>query len=333
MRKLIGLIFLVALLWGGYWFVGSSALEKALAGWLQDRQNDGWVAEYSSLNTRGFPNRFDTTITDIELADPRTGVAWTAPQLDIFALSYRPNHIIAFFPATQTIASPYEKISITSERMHASVIFEPGTNVELRESRFELDQMAFQSDKGWRSSIKTGFFATRKTAATPNAHDIYFEASGVTPSKAVQAQLNPAAILPDIIETMVIDSSLTFDAPWDRFAIERARPQITALDLKELRATWGDLDLRAAGDLTVDNAGIPDGSITIKAQNWREMLQIAVSAGLVPTSISITVERGLEFLANMSGNPNTLDAPLTFRDGAMFFGPIPLGPAPRLIIR
>lgn len=71
----------------------------------------------------------------------------------------------------------------------------------------------------------------------------------------------------------------------------------------------------------------------MKATNWREMLELAVGAGLIPEGLAPTVERGLEVLAGMSGSPETLDAPLSFRNGYVAFGPIPLGPAPRFVLR
>ena len=91
--------------------------------------------------------------------------------------------------------------------------------------------------------------------------------------------------------------------------------------------------LNAAGELDVDVSGMPTGRITVRAKNWREMLQLAVASGVVAEGFAPTIERALELLSQMSGNPRTLDAPLSFEDGRMSFGPIPLGAAPRLVIR
>ncbi len=78
---------------------------------------------------------------------------------------------------------------------------------------------------------------------------------------------------------------------------------------------------------------MPEGRIALRATNWREMLRIARTAGVLPEAIAGTVERGLGLLAGLSGNPETLDAPLTFAGGRVAFGPIPLGAAPRLRLR
>lgn len=333
MRKLIVLILVLSGLWGGYWFIGSTAVERGLTMWLDSRQNDGWVVEYDTVRTAGFPNRFDTEITGINLADTNTGVAWQAPFFQILTLSYRPNHIIALWPAEQMLATPYEKITITNDLMRGSVVFRPGTSLTLDRSDFELVDFALRSTLGWSSRIGHGQFSTRQTDAGDNSHRIWFEAKQVYPSAAVLDRLDPAGVLSDVFDTLTIDATLAFDAPWDRFAIEQARPQVAGIDLKDLRAQWGDLEFRAAGKLEIDTAGYLAGQITIKATNWREMLKIAVDTGVVPEPMVLTFTRALEVLAGMSGDPDTLDAPLTFRKGRISLALIPLGPAPRLVIR
>jgi hypothetical protein len=79
--------------------------------------------------------------------------------------------------------------------------------------------------------------------------------------------------------------------------------------------------------------GVPDGRITLKITNWRDLLRVARNAGLLPEPLMPTIERAFEILAGLSGPPDTLDAPLTFANGIVSFGPVPLGPAPRLVIR
>ncbi|MDX1743152.1 MAG: DUF2125 domain-containing protein, partial [Ruegeria sp.] len=89
----------------------------------------------------------------------------------------------------------------------------------------------------------------------------------------------------------------------------------------------------AAGDLLIDEYGVPEGRITVKAVEWRRLLEMAVGTGLVASSFLPVLERTLEVMASLEGSPETLDAPLTFQRGLITLGPIPLGPAPRIVIR
>ena len=333
MRKLLVVVLVGALAWGGYWFIGQRAVESGLASWIEQRRDEGWAADYLALNTRGFPSRFDTTITDLQLADPETGLAWTAPYFQILALSYRPNQIIAVWPDEQIIATPLQRTTVTSDRMRASVNLHPGPSLALDRSVFELGNVRLVSTDGWSTGIDKGSLATRPTVGKSNSHDIAFDATGVRPSRDLLNLLNLIGTLPDVFERLHIETTVAFDAPWDRHAIEERRPKITKFSLNKLDAKWGQMDLQAAGELDVDATGIPTGRITLRAENWRDMLQIAVTSGMIPKNLEPTIARAMQLLAEMSGNPKTLDAPLSFQNGLMSFGPIPIGFAPRLVIR
>ena len=334
MRKLFAIVFLAAFGWAAYWFIGSTAVERGLKAWFDGRENAGWVANYDALNTRGFPSRFDTTIEGLELADPRSGVAWTVPQLDILALSYRPNHIIAILPGTQVLATPYQKIEIGAQTLRGSVVFEPDTDLALDRSSFEIANMVVGSSLGWQAEIAQGKFATRRPDEDdPLTHDIAFEATNLTPSDSLRKRLDPAGLLPDSFALFTTQITASFDSPWDRHAIERARPQPTALKIDKLQAQWGNLDLRVAGDLTISDTGRPTGEITVKATNWRDMIALGQASGALQPSAADILTKVLELVSAASGDPNTLDAPLTFRNGRISFGIIPLGRAPRLVIR
>ncbi|MEL7027128.1 MAG: DUF2125 domain-containing protein, partial [Pseudomonadota bacterium] len=80
-----------------------------------------------------------------------------------------------------------------------------------------------------------------------------------------------------------------------------------------------------AGKLTLDKAGQASGEITIKAVNWREMLDIAVASGALPAASRPSVESALGLVAGLSGRADTIDAPLTITNGTVWFGPVPLG--------
>ena len=333
MRRFLVVVIVAALGWGGYWFIGARAVETGLSIWIDQRRAEGWAADYTALNTSGFPNRFDTTFTDLHLADPQTGLAWAAPFFQIMALSYTPNHIIAVWPDKQRIGTPFQNIEITNDRMLGSVVLHPGPALELDRLVVELEDFRLTSSLGWSASLDDGQLSGRAAVGKPDTYDIEFEADGVRPSRDLLDSLNPTGTLPDVFERLHIRTTVAFDAPWDRFAIEDRRPQVTSIDLGILQANWGNMDLNAAGELDVDVSGMPTGRITVRAKNWREMLQLAVASGVVAEGFAPTIERALELLSQMSGNPRTLDAPLSFEDGRMSFGPIPLGAAPRLVIR
>lgn len=332
LRKLIWIVVIALVAWGGYWFAGSVALDRTLRAWFDERRAEGWVAEYSDLRVRGFPNRFDTTFTDLELADPDTGLAWSMPFFQILALSYQPNHVIAVWPNEQRISTPAERLTVTSSKMQASVVVAPGASLALERSTLVAEVVGVASTADWQAGAEEVRLATRRVPESENTYDIAVEGLEVQLADPFKRRLDPLGALPAEVSTLRVATEIAFDAPWDRFAIERARPQPVAIEIEDLTAVWGDLELRAAGSMTLDAVGLPTGQITVKAVNWQEMVDIAVASGALPEGSRASVENALSLLAGMSGPANTIDAPFALRSGRLFFGPLPLGRVPPITI-
>ena len=333
MSRLIVVILSVALVWMVWWAFGSTALDRSLTAWVDARRAEGWAADVEDIAVNGFPNRFDTTLTDVQFADPETGVAWSAPFLQLLALAYKPYQVIAVLPPEHRLSTLVQTLTITNDQARGSIFFRPNPSLPLERSTIIVDGLSITSSLGWDTAMEQGRFATEAVAARPNAHRIGAEITGLTPSEDAKRLLDPGGILPDQVERLRFDATVGFTTSWDRSALEVARPQITDIDIGDLSAVWGTVTFRAAGEVTVDETGLPSGQITVKAVEWRRLLDMAVATGLVADALAPTVERGLELLAALKGPSDTIDAPLTFAQGEVSIGPIYLGPAPKLIIR
>lgn len=334
MRYLLAAIIAATLGWAGYWYFGATQTERALRGWFDDRSEEGWVANYSDISTIGFPNRLDSTISDPELADPATGLAWRAPFLQFLSLSYKPHHIIAVWPQTQTLGTPQETITILSDGMKGSLFFEPSTNLAIDRVTIETGPLRVSSSADWDVEAQSGQIALRQTPASPLSYDLSLEMVDMDPPDSWTSLVKKAGLPTDALARADLDVSMKFDRPWDLDAIEVARPQPRQVEIGRARITWGDLVLDARGKVSVDNKGRLDGEITVRATNWRAMLDLAVESGALNKDLANLANSGLGLLARMSGNDRSIDAPLTFRKGSMTLGGlVPLGPAPVLIIR
>jgi len=336
MIRLTIAVLVAGIAWGGYWFIGAAAREGALTEWFAARQADGWVAEYADLRVRGFPNRFDATLTEPVLADPDTGLLWSAPFVQIFALSYRPDHLIAVWPNRMQLASPRERIDIVSGDMRASLVVAPGGQLDLSRMVLVAEQLGMTSDRGWRAQMSELRLAADRTGdvdATDQTYHLGLQARDLRPAAEMRLQLDPDEVLPRALRSVTVDADVTFDAAWDRRAIEQARPQPRRIDLTLAEAEWGDLRLAAAGQLEVDGRGRPEGEITLKARNWAEILELGVNSGAVTEGLAAQLGTALDLISRMSGDPRTLDIPLRFRGGTMYVGPLPVGDAPVLRLR
>jgi len=330
MRLTLAISLILAVLWSGYWVVGWIGLERGIDRWAQDRRTEGLQIERSDARVRGFPSRFDTTLSDPKLTDPRTGWAWEGPFFQLLALSYRPNHLIAVWPNTHTLFTPRDRYEIAHDQARASLVF-AGTDLRVDRTTFVIDKLSLGA-ADWALEAGAVRFATRSSEATEFAHDIGLAIERLRPARGLKDRLDPTGELPETIGTLRLDAVLGFDAAWDRFALKNRKPRPTSLTLRTARATWGGLDLRITADLALDDFGLASGRITLKATNWRRILELLERGKITKPGLLPVIEGMLEAQAAYSDAPNTLDLPITVTRGRMSVGVIPFGQIAPLVI-
>lgn len=331
MRSLIAVIIVAALVWSGYWFWGASTRENAVNDWIAARQADGWVTEVRDVTVRGFPNRFDTIVTDLRLADPESGWVWEGNDFEILSLSYNKNHHILRWPEAQSLATPQQKIKLNSKEPRASLLFAGGNDLPVEAFTFEAESLVAESNAGWAISTEKLILALKQAESGENRYDLALDAQGLSPDSSFRQRIDQTGILPEHFETLKMTGTTTFQAPLDRFSLETQPPRLAALTLDDARAQWGEILLQAKGDLVVDDAGYPQGEIALRAKNWRQVISIATGSGALTPEVAAALETGLSIVAALAGNKDTLDLPLSFSNRLMRIGPIPIGPAPRLV--
>ena len=328
MRTAVISIFALFALWAGFWVIGSFAQKSNTEDWFEAQREDGWIAEYRDLNVTGFPNRFDTVITGLNLADPRGGWAWEADEFKLLALSYNPNHLIAVWPQAQMIRTPDHRYNLSHERLRASAVFARGGDYRLKRSSLEGSKVEVQINQNETIKLETLALATRQGEGS--AHDIAGDLTNITLSPERLGTIASSGLLPETIAKLTLRASPSFDAALDQPNFSSGSVNMTALKLDTFDLTWGVIKLRATGAVTLDNQGFPTGDLSIRAEHWEKLLEVAVSIGAVQPELTGAIEGALGLISRLSSNPNELDITLTFEGGQTYIGFIPLGPAPRL---
>jgi len=327
MRNLVLIILLAAAGWSAYWFIGKSSREAALSSWIEQRNDAGWVAN-STVDLRGYPNRYDAVFEDINLADPVSGWAWSAPRFELLQLSYQPNHYIALWPQRQQIKTPDQKLMIDSSELRASVIFEG--KQELNRATLTADDFNVKSTAGWDALMKGTVLAVRKSETAENQYDLGIDVQEFTPPTVLVRELDRAGVLPASFQTLRMDASATFDAPLSQASFENGTMRLNALELKDMNVAWGDFILRATGDVTVGADQFLIGAVTVRATNWEQMLDMAVESGAVQSEYAGAIRTALTLMSALSGNQSELDIPLKFQNGVTKLGPLTIGDAPKI---
>ncbi|TVQ56168.1 MAG: DUF2125 domain-containing protein [Rhodobacteraceae bacterium] len=340
-RRVIAALFVLAALWSGWWLFGATAHDRALNGWLAERRAEGWQAEAADLTTAGFPTRFDTRLTDLRLADPERGWAWAAPTFDILMQAWAPNAALVVLPPEQTLAVPGARATLRSERMEGAVRFVPGPSLALDALSAEIAGLTVDatvlgggaSPGGW--TAEAAVLEARLARAAPGSapdhgYDLSLTAADVILPAPILAAIDPSGALPETFDSLVIDVRAGLDRPLDRRTAEAVTPGVTALSLRRVEARWGALELTATGRLRADAQGYAEGELRLRAVNWREILRAAVAAGALRREVAGALEAGLGLVAALSGDRDTIEAPLAFSNGNARIGPVPVGRAPRL---
>lgn len=312
MRRLTYFIVALAVLYAGYWFIGANRVSTGVETALQQMESDGWTAQ-AEVATKGFPSRFDTTLSDVIIAGPKGQIRYEAPFVQALALSYRPNNVIVVLPPEQRISGPADAGTLRAERMRASATVKPNLSLAFDDLTIEGTALRYEADSGWNVILEKLLAAARLQADSTNSYDVYAKLDQIT----LTEQSDP-------ISTILADADIRLQDPLDRNSMEIIVEQVV---INAFQITWGDIVLTGQGQLDVDTAGLPVGTIGLQIENWRQLVPALVSAGVMDAGFAQTATTMGGFLA--AGQPN-ITLPLTFEDGFGSLGPLPLGPAPRL---
>lgn len=327
MRILIALVLVAALGWSAYWFYGSRRLDTAIRDGLETLRENGVQVEVERISVGGFPNRFDTTIERPSLSWP-SGIGWSAPFLQILALSYRPNQIIVAFPNTQEVAGPFGSAKVETVRARASALFRPGVDPILDHGNLVADDIEIALGKRSARAVKL-LAATRiPEGASADVQNIGVTIDDLDLPAELAARLGGASRAR--LDGATLDATLHLSEPVTVEALKTGRLIVERIEIGRLDLDWGGMSLDGTGAFDVSSDGSLDGSLDLSVTNWRRALQMVAASGLLPIEQRRLVEEGADALAALTGGEDRLTAQIAIRSDRMWLGPIPIGPAPRL---
>jgi hypothetical protein len=146
----------------------------------------------------------------------------------------------------------------------------------------------------------------------------------------IRNSIDPQNLQPPIIQSLRLDSDVTLSEPIALNSSDAGLLSITSLSIKELALAWGNMSVSVIGDVSPDEVGVLDGSITITARNWQQALSLAVASGVLEDDRIFLVTEIANNFDETPHIPDTLTVTLSIVNGEMVLGGFALGPAPLL---
>jgi len=325
MKWMFKFVFVTAVLWSGYWYFGARAQEKIYVNLLTESRAQGWTAESRNLGVTGFPNRFDTTFSDLNFADPSGRWRWHGESFQLKALSYQPNHIIMAWPGEQVLETPEGSVTINADLLRASLVVSPSTTLPLSRFQIEGEGMALDSSKFGTAQI-AGLNAALfqdETSATTYLLGVKF--TDIDPPTSLSTGLGGLPFLSGAIESVVLSAVLEFDREIDRFALQNVQPpRILRAKIEHGEILWGGSNLTISGEVSEGAGRFIEGNLSFEVQNWAPLFEVFKQASHLSTTELITLKRALD----NASNGGALSVTVTFADGKSSIGPVTIGPAP-----
>ena len=329
MRSLIFIILAAFAAYSGWWFYGQNLRQTLVAQWLEDRREEGWVAD-AQYQIKGYPNRFDSVFSNVVLSNPDRGWAWQTKEFNIAQLSYRPNHLIAIWPAAQEISGPNQMINIAGDNLRASVILQSPTSDQLERAVIEGQNINANSSTGWSFQSQSTQLAIRKTMGIDNEYTFDLDGTGFKPQMQWLSKIDNAGAFDQAFDRLRAKIGVLYTAPIALRHFENAQLSVQRYRIDNLNIIWAGMELRATGELVLDQGGFPSGQLRLDIKNWQQMVDLAVKSNAIDAALAGTIESGLSLIAALSGNKDQLKIPLNFTGKQMRLGPVPIGPAPSL---
>ncbi|MCY4459457.1 MAG: DUF2125 domain-containing protein [Albidovulum sp.] len=314
LKALTAAILLLGLGWSAYWLIGGRIAKAAVEDRL--RRESSLDIRYSDISVSGFPNRFDFTIANPEIADSRSRTRWTAPFIQILSLSYDWSHLIAVWPETQAITFGDEEFIVDSSGMKASFVFERRPDSMPERFALEFDRADVLASDRAVGSFSGGVLAVERVGTDAEAYRI-----GIAISEAEFDSASNSGILNSADTTLSVsdlsgDIRVHFDGPPRSSDFHDLLPYISEITFDSLNSSINGLDLSMDGGLEFAPSGYPVGELAVELEHPALLAEIAVAHGLATREEAAAIVLAVSSLLSGGSRDEAILIPILFENGA-----------------
>lgn len=320
-------LFVLALAWSGVWFYASQRAEGVLTAWIAREAALGRRYECGERKTGGYPFRIELRCDDLRISvEAGEGpVSLRLPKLLALAQIYQPDLVIV-------------------EATGPMSVKQPATGVD-----YEADWSLLQASARGRPSApqRLSLVVTGPKLSPAGRQTLLAEAKGVAFHARRQAASDePVFDLALSLDTLTLSANpafagqpITGEATGVLRGLKDLRPKPMHARLREWQSHAGRIEITQArlaqgevvaigqGDVGLTSEGFLDGVVNLRVAGLERI------AGLIfgrnegrESRTQANVIAGLNLLARSDiDGKRAIAVPLSFREGRIFFGPVPVG--------
>ena len=333
MRLIIKFGVFLAVVFCAFWALNSYLVSNEIAKWQDARRAEGWQARIESTQG-GFPFNISTKFAEIDLTNPRTGDRFSTQGAVVNARTYWPGHVDIVLPdAPLVLSSALQRITFAARDGIARLRLRAGLALEAREVAFDAGPWTLAAVEGDLLRGDAVTLRATQSARGSGRYDFVADLAGFGLGANVRQMLSLPQALPQAFDVLTAKGAVVFNTPVYPRTAAQTPPQFRQIILDGAQVDWGGVALRAMGAVDVDASGVPSGEIELQARDWRNLLDVAQAAGVLPSARRGQAELMFSLLAARGGSADDLDLVLAFEGGQMTVSGLPLGPAPNLTLR
>ncbi|SEH82097.1 hypothetical protein SAMN04488075_1255 [Paracoccus alkenifer] len=330
MRFLSILLLALGVALGFAWLGGESWLAGKARGIIaQDpRISAASVAPLRRLD------RIGLHLDNVAVATPQGAAA--LPTLDLWAAPSSPHRFHAELPPQMLLPIQGDARQVAAQDAELTLQLSPGSGMAValmaaRSGKVSVEGAPLLARLDARALLVP--MGAQAPQAARAAYAVEAEWSALTPGAALDlpAALAAQALSGQGTAQVFLTGPLRPGEP---------KPRLAGIASPGFTLTLGPQSLRVAGQLTADADNRAEGALFLYTTDARAWMQLTGDLGLIPPRLVMLAGSALEQAAGTEppattpappdSAPGELRIPLTFRDGRMFLGPLPLGEAPRL---
>jgi len=308
----------------GTWVWAAGAVQDGYGTWRAERRADGYSFQNAEPEVAGFPTAVRATLREPVVTAPQ-GWRWQGPVVIGEADVLSPFTVRVTAPGTHTLRTvDGRQLRADAQEAQGRVLLKPEGGA--RSGQITLRQVRLDGLPAGPTRAAALFVALgpeRRPPDGPRELDVTLETDGLELPRQLETAFGRS------IDRLAVRGTLIGRAPREisRAELQAWRRRGGRIAVDHLDLTWAPVSLKGDGTLTLDSRLRPQGTLDVAIRGLGPALDELAAAGRIDRGAVTYAKLAIAALGSRdeATGETRVDVPLSFRDGRIYLGPVPLG--------